>query len=87
MKREKKKNDKTNFGVAFITIDSFHTALDIVNTLKEFKKDLKKENSDLYYRLEAYVNFNINIKCRIGLSKLLLVLLILFGKTSIKETL
>lgn len=44
MIREKKKKEKTNFGIAFIVVESHMTALDMVDDLKAIKRWIKSEN-------------------------------------------
>lgn len=55
MAREKKKNDKTNFGIAFIILDSHLTALNTIDDLKAIKRWIKEDHPKVYNMLEVYV--------------------------------
>lgn len=41
MKREKKKKDKSNFGVAFLIVNSKEAADELISSFKDLKRDIK----------------------------------------------
>lgn len=66
MEKEMKRKEKTNYGVAFITVTSNEEALKLIEDMKEIKKFIKEEQTHLYESLEVYVSFSPSIHFRIG---------------------
>ena len=44
MKREKLKKEKSNYGVAFLTIESTKTVQDLIANFKNLKRDIKTQD-------------------------------------------
>lgn len=56
MDREKTKKDKSNFGVAFITIDNVISTQDVLNNFNELKREIKLKDIHLYNKYQVYVS-------------------------------
>lgn len=55
MKREKKKKDKRNYGVAFLIVNSKIVAEDLIANFKDLKREIKLEDPNFYKNFEVYV--------------------------------
>lgn len=84
MKKEKKKKDRTNFGVAFIFLEKQAHVEKIIYDLRNFKKRVLKEEPITYDKLEVRVSILLSLSTfdRTGLWKEPLVRQTSFGKTS-----
>lgn len=59
MKKETKKKEKTNYGVAFITVATNQEANMLISNIKDLKRDLKVQCRELYERFEVYVSMSL----------------------------
>lgn len=57
MMREKQKKEKSNYGVAFITVDSTKAVQNAIANFKELKREIKTQDINMYKRFEVFVSF------------------------------
>lgn len=55
MKREKREKEKSNFGVAFITIENSLAAQNLIASFNDLRRDIKEQDRKLYDNFEVYV--------------------------------
>lgn len=56
MDREKKKQDKGNFGVAFITVESIQATRNLLSDFKDLKREIKLKDRPFYDMYQVYVS-------------------------------